>query len=92
MSKFCDQRGSDIPHSPVMYAYLIVEIAGAKLFVDEAKITPEVMNHLKNAGVELRPYESILSGIERYTTRSSDDPLFWLLQVLKAIYIEVFLK
>lgn len=59
------QRGSDVPHSPVMYAYLIVEIDGAKLFIDNSKVTPEVMNHLKNAGVELRPYESILSEIER---------------------------
>ncbi|KAE8010202.1 hypothetical protein FH972_006592 [Carpinus fangiana] len=57
-------RGSDVPHSPVMYAYLIVEIDRAKLFIDNTKVTPEVMNHLKNAGVELRPYDSILSEIE----------------------------
>ncbi|KAL7126430.1 hypothetical protein ABFS83_14G186600 [Erythranthe nasuta] len=57
-------RGSDIPHSPVMYAYLIVEIDGAKLFIDEAKINSDVMHYLKNAGIELRPYESILSEIE----------------------------
>ncbi|KAB1202273.1 putative Xaa-Pro aminopeptidase P [Morella rubra] len=57
-------RGSDVPHSPVMYAYLIVEIDGAKLFIDNSKVMPEVMNHLKNAGIELRPYDSILSEIE----------------------------
>ncbi|KAB1202268.1 putative Xaa-Pro aminopeptidase P [Morella rubra] len=59
-----DPRGSDVPHSPVMYAYLIVEIDGAKLFIDNSKVMPEVMNHLKNAGIELRPYDSILSEIE----------------------------
>lgn len=59
------QRGSDVPHSPVMYAYLIVEIDRAKLFVDDSKVTPDVMDHLKNAGVELRPYNSILSEIKR---------------------------
>lgn len=48
-----------------MYAYLVVDINGAKLFVDNLKVTPEVMEHLKNAGVELRQYESILSEIER---------------------------
>ncbi|KAL3843959.1 hypothetical protein ACJIZ3_001362 [Penstemon smallii] len=57
-------RGGDVPHSPVMYAYLIVEIDGAKLFINDAKINLEVMNYLKNAGIELRPYESILSEIE----------------------------
>lgn len=61
---FVLQRGGDVPHSPVMYAYLIVEINGAKLFVDNSKVTAEVLNHLKNAGVELRPYDAILSEIE----------------------------
>ncbi|KAJ7977972.1 Xaa-Pro aminopeptidase [Quillaja saponaria] len=57
-------RGSDVPHSPVMYAYLIVEIDGAKLFIDSSKVTAEVMDHLKKAGIELKPYDSILSEIE----------------------------
>ncbi|XP_065632318.1 aminopeptidase P2 [Quercus suber] len=57
-------RGSDVPHSPVMYAYLIVELDGAKLFMDNSKVTPEVMDHLKKAGIELRPYDCILSEIE----------------------------
>lgn len=48
-----------------MYAYLVVEINGAKLFIDSHKVTTEVMEHLKNAGIELRPYESILSEVER---------------------------
>lgn len=59
------QRGSDIPHSPVMYAYLIVEMDKAKLFVDNSKVTTDVMEHLKSSGIELRPYESILSEVER---------------------------
>ncbi|PSS10137.1 Xaa-Pro aminopeptidase P [Actinidia chinensis var. chinensis] len=57
-------RGNDVPHSPVMYAYLIVEMDGAKLFIDNSKVNVEVMGYLKNAGVEVRPYESILSDIE----------------------------
>ena len=48
-----------------MYAYLIVEMDGAKLFIDNSKVNVEVMGYLKNAGVEVRPYESILSEIER---------------------------
>lgn len=49
-----------------MYAHLIVEIDGAKLFINDAKINSDVMHYLKNAGIELRPYESILSEIERW--------------------------
>ncbi|GJZ06156.1 probable Xaa-Pro aminopeptidase P [Tanacetum coccineum] len=64
-------RGNDVPHSPVMYAYLIVEMDAAKLFVDNSKVTPEVMDYLKTAGVELRPYESILSEIESLAARGA---------------------
>lgn len=64
-------RGNDVPHSPVMYAYLIVELSGALLFVDDSKVTPEVMHHLKNAGIELRPYDSILSEIRRLATQGA---------------------
>ncbi|GER55390.1 Xaa-pro aminopeptidase [Striga asiatica] len=56
-------RGSDVPHSPVMYAYLVVEIDGAILFIDDDKVKPDVMHYLEAAGIELRPYDSILSHI-----------------------------
>ncbi|KAH6826573.1 Metallopeptidase M24 family protein [Perilla frutescens var. hirtella] len=64
-------RGSDVPHSPVMYAYLIVEVDGAKLFINDAKINPDVMHYLKTAGIELRPYESILSEIENLAAKGA---------------------
>ncbi|XP_024993526.1 probable Xaa-Pro aminopeptidase P [Cynara cardunculus var. scolymus] len=64
-------RGNDVPHSPVFYAYLIVEIDAAKLFVDNSKVTPEVMDYLKKAGIELRSYESILSEIESLAARGA---------------------
>lgn len=68
-------RGSDIPHSPVVYAYLIVEIDGATLFIDDSKVTEEVSDHLKKANVEIRPYNSIISEIERLAARGAS---LWL--------------
>ncbi|KAL2942087.1 Aminopeptidase P2 [Bienertia sinuspersici] len=62
--RFIFQRGSDIPNSPVMYAYLVVEADQCKLFIDDCKITSEVMDYLQNAGVELKPYDSILKEAE----------------------------
>lgn len=64
-ASFYLQRGSDVPHSPVMYSYLIVEVDQAQLFVDDFKVNEEVKDHLKNAGIELRPYDSILQEIDR---------------------------
>ncbi|XP_061348462.1 aminopeptidase P2 [Gastrolobium bilobum] len=62
-------RGSDIPHSPVVYAYFIVEIDGAKLFIDDSKVSEEVSDHLKKASIEFRPYNSIISEIESLAAR-----------------------
>ncbi|XP_027349794.1 aminopeptidase P2 isoform X2 [Abrus precatorius] len=68
-------RGSDIPHSPVAYAYLIVEINGAKLFIDDSKITEEVSELLKRANIEIRPYNSIISEVESLAARGAS---LWL--------------
>ncbi|GAA0150319.1 protease [Lithospermum erythrorhizon] len=57
-------RGSDVSHAPVTYAYSIVENEGSKLFIDKSKLNSEVMEYLANAGVELRPYESILAEVK----------------------------
>lgn len=65
MSGFVSQRGSDVPHSPVIYAYLIVELDKAELFIDNSKVTTEVRAHLESAGIELKPYDSILREVER---------------------------
>ncbi|KAL6639077.1 hypothetical protein ACP70R_022807 [Stipagrostis hirtigluma subsp. patula] len=60
-----NMRGSDVPHSPVFYSYLIVEVSGATLFVDSSKISGDVLEHLEKAGVNLKPYEAIVSEVER---------------------------
>jgi Xaa-Pro aminopeptidase len=62
---FFVKRGSDIPHSPVVYAYLIVEIDGATLFIDDSKVTKEVDDHLKKVNIEINPYNSIISETEK---------------------------
>ena len=55
-----------MPHSPVAYAYVVVELDTATLFVDDFKVTPEVLAHLNEAGVSLKPYSSLVSEIKRY--------------------------
>jgi Xaa-Pro aminopeptidase len=59
------QRGSDVPHSPVFYSYVIVEVSTATLLVDSNKVSKEVLVHLEKAGVKLKPYEAIVSEVER---------------------------
>ncbi|WJX80122.1 Aminopeptidase P2 [Trifolium repens] len=64
-------RGSDIPHSPVVYAYLIVEIDRATLFIDDSKVTKEVDDHLKKVNIEIKPYNSIISETENLAARGA---------------------
>ena len=52
-------RGSDIPFNPVFQAYLFVEFDRAILFVDSAKLSPEISNYLQSIGVTTREYSDV---------------------------------
>lgn len=51
-------RGGDIPFNPVFYAYLALQFPERRgiLFVDEAKLTPEVKEHLRKNNIDVMPY------------------------------------
>lgn len=53
-------RSTDVPCNPVATAFLYVGTDSARLFIDGAKITPEVGAYLKAAGVDVAPYGSAL--------------------------------
>lgn len=52
-------RGSDIPFNPVFFAYGLVTMNDATLFVDSSKLTDEVYQHL-GTSVQVKPYEEII--------------------------------
>lgn len=54
-------RSNDVEFNPVATAHLYLSADGSVLFTDLRKITPAVNAHLKEAGVECRPYGEILS-------------------------------
>ncbi|KIY93943.1 X-Pro aminopeptidase, partial [Monoraphidium neglectum] len=56
-------RGSDVDYNPVFVAYAMVTGEGASLYTDPRKITPEVADHLKEGGVEVRPYDSLVADV-----------------------------
>ncbi|EFJ27572.1 hypothetical protein SELMODRAFT_411694 [Selaginella moellendorffii] len=57
-------RGGDVPHSPVAYAYTLVEMDKATLFTDVSKVTPDVEMHLENSSVTVKEYSVPLSTIQ----------------------------
>ncbi len=58
-------RGSDIPYNPVFLAYAIVADGNAILFVDKEKLTDEVMFHLENEGVAVKPYRKVFDSLKK---------------------------
>lgn len=43
-------RGNDIAHCPVAMAYALVTSNGASFFIDNAKVSPEVLEEMKVKG------------------------------------------
>lgn len=50
-------RGSDVAYNPVFLGYIALTDKDATLFVDKAKLTPEVEAHLAAAKVNVRAYD-----------------------------------
>ncbi|CAM9489667.1 unnamed protein product [Ascophyllum nodosum] len=53
-------RGNDLEHCPVAMAYAIITSDCASLFIDKAKVSPEVITILKASGVEVHPYDAAM--------------------------------
>ena len=51
-------RGSDVAYNPVFLGYIALTDKEATLFVDKAKLTPEVEAHLAKAQVAIRDYDA----------------------------------
>ena len=56
-------RSNDVPCNPVATSFLYLAPEGSTLFVDGAKMTPEVEAYLKDAGVAVAPYDAVLSSL-----------------------------
>lgn len=54
-------RSSDVHCSPVAMSFLYLATEGSTLFINDEKLTPEVLAHLAEAGVAAAPYASIKS-------------------------------
>lgn len=59
-------RGSDVHCNPVFVSYLLISSKSAKLFVNRAKLTPEVQAYLKAEGIGVDEYENVRSGLKNY--------------------------
>lgn len=59
-------RGQDVHCTPVFVGYVLVSVDAATLFVDKAKLTPEVEQYLANEGVGVAPYTAVADALRHY--------------------------
>ncbi len=52
-------RSNDVPENPVVMSFLYLSPDGSTLFIDPAKLTDEVKDHLKECNVVTRPYGDV---------------------------------
>jgi Xaa-Pro aminopeptidase len=66
-------RGSDVDFNPVAISYVIVTLEKVFWFINQAKVTQEVRDHLGNE-VEIVDYEKV----EEYLNTASNDGNVWI--------------
>lgn len=59
-------RGADVHCNPVFVAYLLMEGDRTTLFVDQAKLSPEVSAYLASVGVGVAPYADVARALRAY--------------------------
>ena len=74
-------RGSDVAYNPVFLGYIALTDKEATLFVDKAKLTPEVEAHLAAAKVNVRAYDEFYNYLATVMVRDGVAMvkfLYWL--------------
>ncbi len=56
-------RGADVPHNPVVFAYLLLERTSARLFIDPRKLNSALRERLREAGVDCYAYDEVPSAL-----------------------------
>ena len=59
-------RGTDVHCNPVFVSYLLISPESAVLYINEVKLSPEVLAYLKAEGVGVAPYEEVGKGLKDY--------------------------
>jgi Xaa-Pro aminopeptidase len=67
-------RGRDIPHTPVVYAFLYVTPAAAHVFIDPKKLKKPLAESLKKQGFLLRGYDEVYDFVNAQADRVLYDP------------------
>lgn len=61
-----NMRGNDVEYNPVLVSYMLVTADNATLFIDERKLTTDVVEYLLSQGIRTAPYDAIWEVLANY--------------------------
>ena len=59
-------RGADVHCNPVFVAYLLISSKDVTLFINQAKLTAEVSEYLRNEDIRVEDYGQVENGLKQY--------------------------
>ena len=59
-------RGTDVHCNPVFVSYLLISSKDVTLYINKAKLTPEVEAYLSAEGIAVAPYKDVTKGLKDY--------------------------
>ena len=59
-------RGTDVHCNPVFVSYLLISSTTTTLYVDQRKLTPEMLAYLKAENITVDDYENVGKGLKNY--------------------------
>ena len=62
-------RGGDVDYNPVFLAHMLISQEAATLFVDSNKVSAEIDQLLKEAGISTAPYDGIKDALSQLTPK-----------------------
>lgn len=64
-------RGSDVSYNPVFLAHLLISLDEVVLFIDQSKLTAQVVHHLFQNDIAVQPYGQLGAALQQLTASTS---------------------
>ncbi|KMS95197.1 hypothetical protein BVRB_011370 [Beta vulgaris subsp. vulgaris] len=68
-------RGNDVSYCPVVHAFAVVTSAAAFFYVDQQKVSPEVISQMKKNNIEVRDYDAVSADVDLLASNQLDSSL-----------------
>lgn len=82
-------RGNDVKFNPVVMAYAIITIDEVTLYIDNDKVTDDIISEFKSQNITIKGYEEIIYDVKALTVSVYIDPSKVNASIFKAIPKEV---